>query len=173
MSNEWSFFQIEPRTVDDDWAAGEYSHQMREFDVKMSNFGAMKFGTRRSDDYTEVAYGFKQKGIMEGAAAFGLHDLRASGDYEAERERNPYVWGSTVKKVRNDQFVRMGMSMGGENVLTGYDTPNHQVDEPSEDVMDTKASHGPWVSGKNYPTEGWRSFGGKYDFHVAYDGTLR
>lgn len=171
--SEWNFFQIEPHTIGDDWAAGAYGHQLRSLDMKMSNFGSLNFGTRRSDDYTRVVYGFKEKGIMEGADAFGIHDLRGSGQYEGERDRNPYVWGGTVKKIRDDQFVRMGMSMGGKDELMGRDTPNHQVDEPSMDVMDTKESHGPWIAGKNYPTEGWKSFGRKYDGYRAYDGTLR
>lgn len=173
MGNEWSFFQIEPHTIGDDWAAGDYKNQLRSVDMKMSNFGALRFGTRSSDDYTDVANSFKAKGIMEGSDAFGIHDLRGSGGYEAEKNMNPYVWDSSVKRIRDEQFTRMGMSMGGDDALMGRDTPNHQVDEPMHDVMDTNASLGPWTSGKNYPTEGWRSFGGKYDFERAYDGTLR
>jgi hypothetical protein len=170
---EWSFFQIEPHTIGDDWAVGDSAQQLRAPDVKMSNFGALRFGTRRTDDYTNINGGFKAQGILEGADAFGIHDLRGAGQYEGEKNMNPYVWGSTVKKVRDEQFTRMGMSMGGNDVLMSRDTPNAQIDPPKFDESDNEESLGSWVAGKNYPTEGWRSFGGKYDYERAYDGTLR
>lgn len=171
---EWSFFQIQPEAIGHSWATGSASHQMRNLDMKMSNFGALKYGTRMDSDYTRINFGFKAKGILEGADAFGIHDLRGSGEYRPERDRNPYVWGSTVKKIRDDQFVRMGMSMGGKDYLVSRHTNNHQVDEPMHDVMDRKrTSASGMVSGKNYPGEGWRSFGRKYDKPVQYDGTLR
>ncbi len=169
---EWSFFQLDPVSIGHDWAKGSASHQMRNLDMKMSNFGMLNYGARRSDDYSRTVADFAAKSTMEGADAFGIHDLRGSGQYCAERDRNPHVWGSTVKYIRDDQFTRMGMSMGGKNALTNYDTPNAQIDQPGFDVSDIQESHGPWVSGKNYPSEGWRSFGGKYDRGV-YDGILR
>jgi hypothetical protein len=53
------------------------------------------------------------------------------------------------------------------------------IDKPKFDVMDTKEvsadAYMATVSGvdvyKNYPSEGWRSFGGKYDF-LPYTGVL-
>ena len=44
------------------------------------------------------------------------------------------------------------------------------------DVMDSKAVAAAGMAGsgyesiKNYPTEGWKSFGGKYDKPIAYKG---
>jgi len=171
--SEWSFFQIEPSGVGDDWAVGSGGMQLRYPDMKMSNFGALNYGARMSSDYTRTALDFKGKSGFEGADAFGIHDLRGSGQYEGEADHNPFVWGSTVKKTRDDQFTRMGMSMGGDDPLMGRDTPNAQINVPGFDVSDTMESHGPWTAGANYPTEGWRSFGGKYDYYRAYDGTLR
>ena len=173
-SNEWNFFQLEPHSIGHDWAKGSGSHQMRNLDMRMSNFGDLRYGTRRSDDYTDINYGFEAKATMEGADAFGIHDLRGTmRGYDAEFNPNPYLWGETVKLTRDEQFVRMGMSMGGKDYLMNRNTPNTQIDQPGFDVSDTQASRGPWVSGKNYPTEGWRSFGGKYDYQRPYDGTLR
>lgn len=165
---EWSFFQIEPGTIGDGWAKGDAGHQLRHPGIKMSNFGALRYGDRSSTDYTQILYGFPAKATMEGSDKFGLHDLVQDG----EKNENPYVWGSTVKTVRDDQFIRMGMSMGGLDQLGLNTAPNAQITEPKFDVMDTDVVQSGMVSGKNYPTEGWRSFGGKYD-RGTYDGTLR
>jgi len=171
--SEWNFFQFDPSQMGNDWAVGSSPQQMRGPAVKMSNFGALNYGSRFSFDRTRTDFEFGEKDEMQGADKFGLHTLRASGAYEAERDRNPYVLNSTVKKVRDDQFARMGMSMGGKDALALNHAPSTGIDQPKYDEMDTKVSRGSWTSTKNYPTEGWRTFGGKYDFHVPYDGTLR
>lgn len=169
--SEWNFFQFDPRQVGNDWAVGSRKQQYRMPGMKMSNFGALNFGSRMSTDYTRINFGFEGKAKLEGSDKFGLTDL--PWGQEAERNQNPWVLNSTVKKVRDDQFTRMGMSKGGKD-QHGLNNPTpHQVDEPDFDVMDINVSKGPWTVGINYPTEGWRSFGGKYDFHIVYDGTLR
>ena len=51
-----------------------------------------------------------------------------------------------------------------------------QIDEPGFDVMDQKETMPGGTNAviKNWPSEGWRSFGGKYDFHTEYaGGTLK
>jgi hypothetical protein len=51
------------------------------------------------------------------------------------------------------------------------------IDKPKFDVMDTDevTAEGIMADGesvyKNYPSEGWRSFGGKYDY-LPYTGVL-
>jgi len=118
--------------------------------------------TNVANDYTRVAYGFAGKGAMEGAAEFGLHDVVQ----DAEMNENPLVWDSTVKYTRNDEMFKMGMATDD----TGSKKVTYAVSLPKADVMDTnlvKASG--MTSKKNYPTEGWRSFGGKYDF-LPYSG---
>jgi len=170
---QWDFFQIEPHTIGDDWAVGSRKG-MRPTDMKLSNFGSLFYGARMSTDYTRTTLEFSEKSLMEGADAQGVHSLRGMPrGFEAEFNPNPHVLNSSVKMVRDDQFVRMGMSMGGDDALGLHDAPNAQIDQPKFDEMDTKVSRGPWTAGVNYPTEGWRSFGGKYDYHRAYDGTLR
>jgi hypothetical protein len=149
--NEYNFFQFDPLNLGDDWAKGAGAQQMRNPDMKMSNFGALNYGTRRSTDYTRVAAGFEAKDDL-------MNPVIPSFLQEAERDENPFVLGSSIKRVRDDKFTRMGM---GSN------------DQPKFDVMDTNEVHSGMTSGKNWPSEGWHSFGRKYDGYAEYDGTLR
>jgi hypothetical protein len=171
--DQFSFFQI-PATGVDSSTKGN-AVQTRDLDMKMSNFGALWVGPRMghatvsgsypavANDYTRVAYGFEEKSTMEGAAEFGLHDMPYK---EAERDLNPLVEGSTVKYTRNDEMFKMGMATDD----TGDKKASYEVQFPNFDVMDTNLVDASGMSsGVNYPTEGWRSFGGKYDF-LPYAG---
>jgi hypothetical protein len=146
--------------------------QTRDLNMRMSNFGALWVGPRMTastlasgvgiKDYTRVAYGFEAKGAMEGAAEFGLHDVIQ----DAEKNENPLVWGSTVKYTRNDEMFKMGMATDD----TGDKKASYEVRLPAKDVMDTELVDASGMEAyRNYPTEGWRSFGGKYDF-LPYSG---
>lgn len=157
--SHWNFFQFDPTQLGSDWAVGDGAQQRRSPHMKMSNFGALNYGGRFSFDYTRTDFEFEEKDEMQGADKFGMHSLTQ----DAEKNENPLVAGSTVKYTRDDQFIRTGMSRGG----------THEADAPGYDVSDTNVSRGPWTAGVNYPTEGWRSFGGKYDYSRPYDGTLR
>jgi hypothetical protein len=84
-------------------------------------------------------------------------------ELEDDAYSNPFIIGSTVKKVNDDQAWRLNMSNNNGTF----------VDVPGADVMDTKAILGTMTIGKNYPSEGWRSFGGKYDFNVDYNGLVK
>ena len=162
MGNEWEFFQIPHVGVDS--ATKGNPVQTRDLNMRLSNFGALWVadGVGRSDvDYTKVKYGFEQKGIMEGAAEFGLHDLVQ----DAEKNENPLVWDSTVKYTRNDEMFKMGMDTDD----TGSKSKSYGVALPKFDVMDTKFVQSGMTALKNWPSEGWRSFGGKYDF-LPYSG---
>jgi len=153
--DENNFFQI-PHTGVDDSTAG-VAVQTRDADMKMSNFGALNTGNRSSDDYkrTGVEFNDKDDSVDNGAS-------RSTFNY-AERDENPYVAGSTVKKTRDDQATRLGM----------YKDNDVDVAAPKHDVSDTNVINASGMSsGYNYPTEGWRSFGGKYDFAVAYSGGI-
>ncbi len=159
--SEWEFYQIGHTGVD----STTYGNlvQTRDLDMRMSNFGALWTGNRLSADYTRVdTMAFVDKGIMEGAAEFGLHDLVQ----DAEMNDNPLVAGSTVKYTRDDAMFKMSMDTDD----TGDKASTYGVSFPTFDVMDTNlvAADG-MSSGYNYPTEGWRSFGGKYDF-LPYSG---
>lgn len=167
--NEHNFWQFDPMLIGSDWAVGDGAQQRRSPKMKMSNFGALNYGGRFSFDYTRTDFEFDEKDEMQGADKQGMHSLTQ----DAEKNKNPLIAGSTVKYVRDDQFVRMGMAMGGKDALGLNDAPNTSIDQPKFDEMDTKISHGPWLANINYPTEGWHSFGKKYDGSRVYDGTLR
>jgi hypothetical protein len=152
--SEHNYFQFDPRQLGTDWAPG--TQQDRVPGMRLSSFGDLNYGLRMSHDYTRTDLGFKFKVEKENP------DIPPFLQ-EAEYDENPYVWGSTVKKVRDDQMFKMGMANNrGTN-----------IDQPAFDVMDTNLVHGAQTAGKNYPTEGWRSFGGKYDFAEQYRGIVR
>jgi len=157
----------------------------RPLDMKLSNFGALMVGGRMSQgttvsgvgiigdgDYTRVNLGFKAKGESEDWVVQTENAGIGSnvGTRGVTVIHNPLVWGSTVKYVRDDQFIRMTMSKD-----TGTSSLATQVDPPKFDVMDTKEATAEGIAAtsnfniKNWPSEGWRSFGGKYDF-LPYDG---
>ncbi len=161
---QYAFFQI-PHTGVDSSTLGN-PVQTRDLDMRMSNFGALWVADgvgRSSADYTKVNYGFEAKGEMEGAAQFGLHDVVQ----DAEKNENPLVWDSTVKYTRNDEMFKMGMDTDD----TGDKSKSYGVAFPQKDVMDTKlVDASGMATQRNYPTEGWRSFGGKYDFEPYTGG---
>jgi hypothetical protein len=138
---------------------------VRKSDMRISNFGSLFIGARMSDDYTRTELTFQNKDeysdwklVATDDGAGGLVGLRGTSV-----DNNPYVWGSTVKKVRDDQFFRMDM----DNNVDGVG-----IDKPKFDVMDTNVVSADGMDQyKNYPTEGFRSFGGKYDF-LPYTGVF-
>jgi hypothetical protein len=151
MGFNFDFFQI-PHTGVDSATKGN-AVMTRDLDMKMSNFGAMNTGARMASDYTRTTLDFVSKLENPTIPPF-MQD--------AESIDNPLVWGSTVKYTRDDQFIRMGMSTSAG---TG-------IDQPATDVMDQKerTPGGDYANIKNWPSEGWRSFGGKYDFQTPYAG---
>ena len=157
--SEYSFYQIDATGVSEpDLDSGRTivntSPIRRAVDSKISFFGSMNVGGRMESDYTRTKLDFESK------------DDRSDWEYitgaelDAEVELNPYVLGSTIKRVRDDQFFRMGMS----------NKDGKSIDLPKFDVGDTREVTGDLVTGKNWPSEGWRSFGGKYDFPYVGGG---
>lgn len=144
----------------------------RPVDMKISNFGALAVGSRMDSDYTRVYLGFKAKGESEDWAK--MTEDTGTGQNVGLRGttvvHNPHVWGSSIKYVRDDQFIRMTMSKDSEGI---------EVDPPMFDVMDSKERTAAGLLDvdnaaiKNWPSEGWRSFGGKYDFLPYMGGTLK
>jgi len=132
----------------------------RALDSKISNFGASWVGKRSASDYTKTVLYFANKDNSSDVNA-----IRPEWQY-AERNENPLVWGSTVKYVRDDQFTRLIMS-----TIAGA-----QIDPPKFDVMDAKERTAAGILAsanaayKNWPTEGWHSYGGKYDGSDPYSG---
>jgi len=133
------------------------SIQTRDLDMKISSFGALKNGSRSSEDYTIILNNFKSKDELENP---GIPPFVQDG----ESDKNPLVWGSTVKYVRDDQLIRMGNSttIGGDIGMPKFDVSDTNVSN-----MDVSVGYN---SIKNWPIEGWRSYGGKYDFSKAYQG---
>ena len=179
--SEWDFYQIDKKGVQEPDIATSartdpFTTIRRRVDMKISNFGALALGYHMTDDYTRTDLTFFQKDTSADIAV--LTEDGGAGGRTGQRsvvvDNNPYLWGSTVKKVRDDQFFRMNM----DNNVTGAG-----IDKPKFDVSDTNVVNSGMVQYKNYPTEGWRSFGGKYDKlawsvdgtgkPLTYDGVLR
>jgi len=161
----FDFFQIPATGVEDvDSARSDVNTPIRRsLNMVMSNFGSLNVGLRNSVDYTKTVLTFKAKD-----ESFDWSAVVPSWQF-AERNENPYVAGSSVKFVRDDQFIRMGMSKDS----------GASIDVPKFDVMDTNQSTAEGINLstntnlKNWPAEGWRSFGGKYDFLPYSGGTLK
>jgi len=161
----FDFFQIPHTGVDEpDRVAARTDVNTtirRALDMKISNFGAMNVGARMSSDYTRTVLYFANK---DNSSDVNL--IRPEWQY-AERNENPLVWGQTLKYVRDDQFSRLIMS-----TIAGA-----QVDPPKFDVMDAKERTAAGIIAaanatlKNWPSEGWRSYGGKYDGTAPYMGS--
>ncbi len=141
----------------------------RPVDMKISNFGAMAVGKRLSSDYTRTnTMAFKAKGESEDVNVI-TEDTGVGSNVRLNRisvNHNPYLAGSTIKLVRDDQFIRMTMDRN-----TGTSLAATGVNLPKFDVMDENEATAAGINSatnsslKNWPSEGWRSLGGKYDFN--------
>lgn len=164
--SEYDFYQIDHVGVDEpdrdaDARTDKAVPIRRAADMKISNFGAKNVGSRMGIDYSRTVLDFQSKDEL--ADRDTITKDEGIGSNVAARgtnvDHNPYLDGSTVKKTRDEQAFRMGMS----------DNRGNSVDAPAFDVMDTNLIVSGMVAGKNWPSEGWRSFGGKYDF-MPYTG---
>ena len=193
MSSEFNFYQIDqtgesnpskPETVRTD----VNTVIRRASDSKISVFGASSVGSRMASDYTRTNLYFKSKdeladhNVLNADTGIGVNVAGRA----VTINHNPYVLGSTVKNMRDDQFFRMGMSgytgkldtvVSGVASTSDANSVARSINAPTYDVMDTNlVSADDMTSGKNWPSEGWRSFGGKYDFsytsYVNVSGTL-
>lgn len=143
MADVYNFdgFQIAHVGVLGGMADGSQQDQ-RWFSVKISNFGALNYGARSSDDYTKLTKGFAKE----------ENPVIPSFTMEGEYDENPYVWGSTVKRMRNDEFTIM--SMGSRRLV--------DPDQPGFDVSDTNVAVDDGTNTpKIFPSEGWHTLGGK------------
>lgn len=131
-------FQIPPTGVTGGMEGG--AQQDRGFDVRISNFGALCYGNRSSTDYTRTVLGFE----METNPTIPPFTMGA------EYDENPYIWGSTVKKTRNDEFTIMSMSSRRDI----------DPDQPGFDVSDTNVAVDDGTNTpKTFPAEGWNYLG--------------
>lgn len=166
--SEYNFYQIDHTGVSepdrDDSARTDQSVPIRRaLDSKISMFGSNFVGARMGTDYTRTDLSFKSKDELLDHNVL-VEDTGMGSNVPGRGisvDHNPYLEGSTVKRVRDEQAFRMGMS----------DNRGASVDAPRFDVSDTDVVDATgMVAGKNWPTEGWRSYGGKYDFPEAYKG---
>jgi len=154
MSNDADFFQLSPGSIGSDWAGVTTHPSLRSPMDKMSKYGALNYGPRRSNDYELTTPGFQfiQNEKPEIGSGFGVD--RGYFEY------NPYVWGSTVKRVLDDKQTKMGL--GG-------------IDQPGRDVIDKKLADPVQdtplgTTFKNYPKEGYSSYGKKGDKAIPWAG---
>lgn len=156
----FSFFQIPHTGVSCDGALGD--QQTRCAEAKISNFGALSYGLREASDYTKLGKGFKSKDELQNPDVPTFQPTGNGGNW-GNAINNPYNVGSTTHKVRHDELAVM--LLGSRNAM--------KVNQPSFDVMDTSLVWDTTVSGVplNYPTEGWRTFGGRvagpFDYQVS------
>jgi len=167
----YNFFQIPASGPVGGGAVG--NQQTRDADSKVSNFGALNYGTRSTDDYTTFVKSFKSKDEWQNPV---VEEQRPSGfgDWTGA-DNNPYSAGSTVKKIRNDELVVM--------MLKSRDAKSPEY--PSFDIMDTNVSLDTTVSGVTYvtasgitvsgtgmslyyPNEGYKPFGGRTGGPLGY-----
>jgi len=161
MANEYDFFQINPGSIGSDWVGGDQAKEMRPPNAVMSNYEALKYGAARGDDYTRVTFDNAHEQNPQGRVGVGFGTDRGWYNY------NPFVWNSTILRTLDDQLTRMGMDQAG----TGTFAHGYSISVLHDDVSDRdEVFASGMVAGKNYPSEGWRSFGGKYDFEKAYQG---
>ena len=150
MANEYDFFQLDPGSIGQDWKGGDQARQMKSPGNVVSNYEALKYGSARSDDYTRVVFDNDHEENPSRVLGIGFGTDMGWYNY------NPYVWDSTINKVMDDKMIKMGM---------GSIAVEH-ADVSDENEVDASGMS----QYKNYPSEGWRSFGGKYDFEEAYQG---
>lgn len=159
--SEYNFYQIDHTGVSEPdvatYVRTDTSTTIRRAaDAKISTFGALNVGTRMDSDYGRTSLDFESKDT--------LSDWKSITEIiqDADRIDNPYLAGSTVKRARDAQFFRMGMS--NDN--------GAEIDLPKFDVSDANNISSGMTAGKNWPSEGWRSFGGKYDFMPYVGGDI-
>ena len=193
MSSEFNFYQIDQTgesnpSKPEDVRTDVNTVIRRACDSKISIFGTNSVGSRMASDYTRTNLYFKSKdeladhNVITADTGIGANVAGRA----VTIDHNPYVLGSTVKTMRDDQFFRMGMSgytgqldtvISGVASTSDANSASRSIDAPKYDVMDTNlVDASGMTSGKNWPSEGWRSFGGKYDFsytsYVNISGSL-
>lgn len=174
--SEYDFYQIDHVGVDEsDRTAARTDKGVvirRAKDTKISNFGAGNVGSRMATDLTRTVLDFEAKDELSAVdvitedSGFGSNVPGRSTNVD----RNPYIAGSSVKRVRDEQAFRLGMA----------DNRGVSISEPDFDVMadntirtsSMNAVAVAAMAGKNWPTEGYRSFGGKYDFEPYTGGGI-
>jgi len=160
--DQYDNFSFSPSTIGEDWLSGSQpAYDIRPIAARMSRWNVDYAGARNSNDYTRTSLGFAFKGTIENPVVrVGIGYGTDVGYYNY----NPMVSGIAIAHLRmlNDSMFIMGMYHGGTN-LSNYNDDGASIDQPRYDVMDSKEIVSGMEQYKNYPSEGWYSFGKKYD----------
>jgi len=159
----FDFFQVQPHKLEADWAVPDptvagNAQAMRHYDAIISNFNAMYRGARMATDRTRTTLDFAKQQNPKEMVGVG------HGTDWAEYNYNPYVLGNTVKRVLDDQAHKMMMDHDRGAAHSIFHIDVSDMDEV------TAAGIAAGLSFLNYPTEGWSTFGKKYDKHAVYVG---
>lgn len=152
---QFNGFQLDPSTVGEDWAfSGDQAHGNRPPDSKISNPQYHFVGAKSSADRTKVVFGHDREqnpqnwDIGDGELGQGVN--WALFNY------NPYgrqdVWNSTVDQNPNFRVMNDWLKITG---LGDINVPEDGFSDKNE------VSATGMVQYRNYPTEGYHSFGGK------------
>ena len=168
--NEYDNFSFDPATVGSDWKFGSQpAYDMRPIASRIARWNVDYAGERNSNDYTRTSLGYAFKGDTENPKKqVGVGFGTDMGEYNY----NPFIVGYAVahRRMLNDSMFIMGMYHGG-TTLSGYGDVGSSIDQPRYDVMDQNEVNASGMSAyKNYPTEGYSSFGKKYDKERAWAG---
>jgi hypothetical protein len=161
-TDQFDNYQLDPNVLGTDWVfSGDQVHLNREPRGKISNWHYYVVDARRSNDYTRTTMGSPDSNIdpnrtTDHGGVAGTHDgWGGHGVDWSLFNYNPYGGrgdGLNVNfRVKNDWLKIMGMGS-----TSGLDKPAHDVIDEKELVED--ATH---VQYRNYPTEGYSSFGKK------------
>ena len=152
MTTEFSNFQI-PATGFVDTTQGQ-KITSRPYDAKLSSYNTHKYGPTNPDDYTRISLGFQDKDVSADKVQHVPSWLTSDVEF------NPFVEGLTTKRVRDDQFTRVGMTTSAGTYIR---RPYTDVGDPKKVTAEGIMKY----EGKKWPTEGIRTFGGKNDFMVT------
>lgn len=155
MTDQFDNYQLNPSTLGSDWKfSGDQATINRAPNGALSNYNARFVGARMSFDRTRTTLGGSdpninpKREIGAGYAGFGV-------DWSLFNY-NPYSKVNPNFRVNNDWLKITGL--GGIDVVT-------------DDVMDKdEVSADGMVQYRNYPTEGYNSFGKKGDKRWVWQG---
>jgi hypothetical protein len=154
MTDQFDNFQLDPNTIGNDWVfSGDEIHANRAPGTKISNFNYYFAGARMSQDRTKTVFDFKNEQNPERTIGAGFSGWGVDWSLF---NYNPYSKTNPNFKVYNDYLQIMGLG---------------NIDVESEDVMDKKeVDAAGMLAYRNYPTEGYNSFGKKGDKRWSWQG---
>jgi len=172
-TDQFDNFQLNPNDLGSDWVfSGDEVHGKRSPSGKIANYNYYFVGTRMSQDRTRTVLSFASKGNSENPMkGWAGHNWSLTDGYGGHGvdwsvfNYNPYgkqdVWNSSINqnpnfRVTNDWLKITGM--GGIDVVTD--------DVMTKDEVEASGM----VQYRNYPTEGWSSFGKKGDKRWKWQG---